>query len=243
MCLGTNLLETIFSRRNQLPTSLYPGKEVLAVEQIGNLPYVLKQGEVMNEALARYRYVLFFIATLALAGAVGYGLVHRPPAVTFTVLPPPPTPLPTPAPTIAPLHCHVVGPVNAPGVYTLPPGSLVQDALQAAGGPTADADIARLNLSAVVQDQQQIVVPSKQLGLAPKSPGILLEADTGLVNINSATSEMLQTLPSIGPALAERIIAYREEHGPFATTEDLVQVKGIGQATLEKLQPLITVGP
>jgi competence protein ComEA len=197
----------------------------------------------MNEALARYRYVLFFIIALALVGAAGYGLAHRPPPLNFTVLPPPPTPLPTPAPTAAPVRCHVVGAVNAPGVYSLPPGSLVQDAIQSAGGPAADANLEQLNLAAVIQDQEQIVVPQRQAASAPGAPDAPEGSATGLVNINTADSETLQTLPGIGPALAGRIIDYRDEHGPFVTVDDLTAVKGIGEATLEKLRPLITVGP
>jgi competence protein ComEA len=193
--------------------------------------------EEMNAVLERYRYGVFLVTALALAGAVGYGLANRPPDVTLEVLPPPPTPLPTLTPSAAPVRVHVVGPVNAPGVYTLPPGALVGDAVQAAGGATDEADLARLNLAAVLQDQQQVVVPSQQAGGAPGAMG------GGLVNINTASSEALQTLPGVGPATAEKIIAYREENGPFVVIDDIINVKGIGEATLEKLRPLITVGP
>jgi competence protein ComEA len=202
-----------------------------------------RRGGRMNEALARYRYVLLFIITLALIGAVGYGLAHRPPPLTFTVLPPQPTSLPTPMPTAAPIRCHIVGAVNAPGVYTLPPGARVQDALQAAGGASVDADLERLNLAAVVQDQQQVVVPRRQAATTPGGTDALGGPGAGLVNVNTADSETLQTLPGIGPVIATRIIEYRDEHGPFATVEDLVAVKGIGEVTLEKLRPLVTVGP
>ncbi len=191
----------------------------------------------MNEALERYRYGVFLVVALALAGAVGYGLANRPPDVTLTVLPPPSTPLPTLAPSAAPVRVHVLGAVNEPGVYTLPPALLVRDAIEAAGGASADADLERLNLAAVLQDQQQVIVPSQQAGAAPGSPG------GGLVNINTADSEILQILPSIGPATAEKIIAYRDENGPFLTVDDIIGVKGIGDVTLEKLRPLISVGP
>lgn len=194
----------------------------------------------MNEALARYRYVLFSVIALALIGAVGYGLAHRPPPVTFTVLPPQPTPPPAPSPTAAPVRFHILGAVNAPGVYTLPPGARVQDAIEAAGGASADANLERLNLAAVVEDQQQIIVPGRQ---AATGSGALEGPGVDLVNINTADSEALQTLPGIGPATADKIIAYREEHGPFNAIDDIVNVKGIGEATLEKLRPLITVGP
>lgn len=194
----------------------------------------------MNEALARYRYVLFSVIALALIGAVGYGLAHRPPPVTFTVLPPQPTPPPAPSPTAAPVRFHILGAVNAPGVYTLPPDARVQDAIEAAGGASADANLERLNLAAVVEDQQQIIVPGRQ---AATGSGALEGPGVDLVNINTADSEALQTLPGIGPATADKIIAYREEHGPFNAIDDIVNVKGIGEATLEKLRPLITVGP
>jgi competence protein ComEA len=194
--------------------------------------------KTLNETLTRYRYVLFSIIALALAAAVGYGLAHRPPPVTLIVLPPQPTSLPTPTPTAAPLCCHVTGQVIAPGVYTLSPGAEVQDAIQAAGGASVDADLERLNLAAVVQDHQQIVVPRRST-----DSNALDGPSAGLVNINTAGSETLQTLPGIGPALAGRIIDYRDAHGPFVAVEDLLNVKGIGEVTLEKLRPLISVGP
>jgi competence protein ComEA len=196
----------------------------------------------MNEALARYRYVVFSIMGLVLLGSVGYGLAHRPPALALTVLPPAPTPLPTPAPTAAPVRCHVVGAVNTPGVYTLPPGAAVQQAVAAAGGPAADADLESVNLAAAVQDQQQIVVPRRP-ATGRSGESILTSSSDALININTADSEALETLPGIGPALAARIIAYREENGPFGTVDDLLNVKGIGEVTLDKLRPLISAGP
>jgi competence protein ComEA len=145
--------------------------------------------------------------------------------------------------TPGPIRCHVVGPVNLPGVYILSPGSRVQDALQAAGGPTVEADLEQLNLAAVVQDQDQIIVPRHTMGLAPGSSSSVQGSSTDLVNVNTADNETLQTLPGIGPVLAGRIIDYRNTHGPFGTIDSLVEVKGIGAATLEKLRPLITLGP
>jgi competence protein ComEA len=186
---------------------------------------------------------VFLILALALFGAVGYGLVHRPPPLVLTVLPPQPTSLPTPKPTAAPVHCHVIGAVRTPGVYTLPPGALVQDAILVAGGPSDDADLERLNLATVVQDQEQIVVPKRSAALKFDAPGNIVGSDDGLVNVNTADGERLETLPRIGPVLAERIIDYRDQHGPFAAVDDLILVKGIGEATLEQLRPLITVGP
>jgi competence protein ComEA len=221
------------------------------IAPLARLPYNIARkrspikigGKSINEALARHRYVVFLILTLAMAGAVGYGLMHRPRPLVLTVLPPQPTSLPTPKPTAAPVRCHVVGAVRTPGVYTLPPGALVQDAVLAAGGPSDDADLERLNLATVIQDQEQIIVPEQSAALRVNTPGTIVESDGGLVNINTADSERLQTLPRIGPVLAGRIIDYRDQHGPFAAVDDLTLVKGIGEATLERLRPLTTVGP
>jgi competence protein ComEA len=189
--------------------------------------------------LARYRYVLFSVLGLALIGALGYGLTHRPAPLQLTILLPAPTALPTSTPTPAPVRCHVTGAVAAPGVYTLLPAASVNDALQAAGGPSIDADLEGINLAAEVQDQQQVFVP-RRLWVPARADGLTVPQ---LVNINTADEETLETLPGIGPALAGRIIAYREDNGPFIGVDDLVLVKGIGDATLEKLRPWITTGP
>lgn len=178
---------------------------------------------------------------MALLGAVGYVLVHRPPGVVLNVMPAPPTPLPTPMPET--VRCHVVGAVHAPGVYTLPSGALAQDAIEAAGGATEDADLERLNLAAPVQDHEQIIVPRRSSDLSPELPSRTGESNSQLVNINTADDEALQTLPGIGPTLAERIIEYRTAHGLFQTVDELIQVKGIGETKLEQLRPLITVEP
>jgi competence protein ComEA len=139
---------------------------------------------------------------------------------------------------------HIIGAVNSPGVYTLSPGALVQDAIQAAGGPSADADLETLNLATMIRDQQQIIVPRLSPALIPGSRTITLEgSDDDLVNINTADSATLQTLPGIGPVLAGRIIDYRNEHGPFNTIDDLSAIKGIGETRLEQLRALVSVGP
>jgi competence protein ComEA len=184
------------------------------------------------------------VLATALVGAAGYGLAYRPAPTVLKVQPPPPTPLPTGTRTAAPACFHIVGAVEAPGVYTLPPGSRVQDAIEVAGGPTSDADLDRLNLAALLQDQDQIFVPRRNLPTIEDSPQSEQHGEhPPLLNINSADSETLQTLPGIGPVLADRIIAYREEHGLFATVDDLKSVKGIGDKTLDELRPLITAGP
>jgi competence protein ComEA len=195
--------------------------------------------------LARFRYVFFVVLGTVLAGAVGFGLMHRPAPIALNVLPPAPTALPTAQPTPGRLRVHVEGPVKAPGVYELPPGALVQEALQAAGGATTDADLQRLNLAAEVQDQQQIIVPRRSVVATPDSlPVRAQQIDIGVqVNINTADSETLQTLPGIGPVIAARIIEYRNAHGDFVDVEQLIEVKGIGEKIMDNLRSLITIGP
>ena len=162
------------------------------------------------------------------------------------VVVPPPTAAPTLPPTLAPVRVYVSGAVATPGVYTLPPRSLVDDAIKAAGGATADADLEKINLAQEVRDQQQIVVPRKGEA-APQQPtpgpGGAGTPGAQKVNINTATLAELDTLPKIGPTTAQRIIDYRTQNGPFKKIEDLKNVSGIGDATFGGLKDLITVEP
>jgi competence protein ComEA len=132
--------------------------------------------------------------------------------------------------------------VVLPDVYTLPHGSIVKDALVAAGGAADDADLDRINLAAALAEGQHVYVPHQGEDLPPievPARGASSGAD-GLVNINTADAAQLETLPGIGPSLAGRIIAYREANGPFASVDDITQVSGIGPATLEEIRDLIT---
>ncbi len=192
-----------------------------------------------NQTRMNLRYLLIgALCLIVLVVGVAYGLMRKPDTAPITVVPPPPTPLPTTAPTPGPVRVYVSGAVLSPGVYTLPAGSSAAEAIDAAGGPTDEADLASVNLAQAVQDQEQLHVPLVRAG-QPDSPDA--PQTDGAVNINTADSQTLQTLPGIGPAMAERIISYRQENGSFATVDDLVNVKGIGPATLEKLRDLITV--
>jgi competence protein ComEA len=119
---------------------------------------------------------------------------------------------------------HVVGQVNSPGVYELPAGSRLVDAVAAAGGFTSTADQADLNLAQVIEDGQQIVVAAQ--GAAPAAG--TGPAAGGTVDINSADATALETLDGVGPALAQRILAYRTAHGGFRSVNDLQNVTGIG---------------
>ncbi|GFN22561.1 MAG: ComEA family DNA-binding protein [Thermoanaerobacteraceae bacterium] len=137
---------------------------------------------------------------------------------------------------------HVAGAVERPGVYQLPAGARVNEAVQVAG-PLPEANPHALNLAAPLQDGQQVVVPRQgEEGSAPASPGAAAGGvSRGKININTASLEELDSLPGIGPALAQRILDYRQQHGPFRTIEDLQNVSGIGVKRFEELKELITV--
>lgn len=137
---------------------------------------------------------------------------------------------------------HVAGAVSSPGVYTLPADSRVDDAVRAAGA-TADADLSQLNLAQKLADGQKITVPVA--GAAPadgSSAATTADNDNGgLININTATQEELESLPSIGEVRAQAIITYREEHGGFRTIDELKEVSGIGEKIFADISPHITV--
>lgn len=177
------------------------------------------------------------------------------------------------------VRVHVAGAVNNPGVYTLPAQGRAVDAIAAASGAAADADLDRVNLAGALSDGVQIYVPHRgetaapaqiqpnggtanagqgnaangaaqngpsQGGAQPQPARTLTPAGSAQkgsapVNINTATAEELQTLPRIGPAMAQRIIAWREAHGGFRSVDELDAVPGIGPSMLENLRPLVTV--
>lgn len=192
----------------------------------------------MNGWLERYRiYVLFTLLNLLICGGAVF-LLRRPAPAVIELVPPPPTPLPTCTPTPAPLRVYVSGAVLRPEVYLLPPGSIVKDAVRAAGGPSVEADLDRINLAQPLADGQQVYVPRKgEEPLPIPAPGSMGDR----VNINTATLAELDALPGIGPTLAQRIIDYRTEHGPFASIEDIKNVPGIGEGLFQKLKDRITV--
>ncbi len=200
----------------------------------------------MDARFERYKVYLTFLLFLVAAAGLLFWWLNRPKPPPIIIVTPVPTSTLTsiPTPTPSPLRVYVSGAVVNPDVYILAPGSIVKDALVAAGGATQDADLTRVNLALALVDQQQVYVPHKGETVLPVQPPIQ-PADAsspagGLVNINTATVEQLDTLPGIGPALAERIIQYRTENGPFEHIEDLMKVKGIGPAMFEKLKDKIT---
>lgn len=210
-----------------------------------------------NTWLDRNRNVIFaLISTVALVGA-GIFYWQRPSPEPIEIVPaaasatPEFTPTPAPSPTPAPVRVYVTGAVANSDVYFLPAGSIVKDAIQAAGGFTPDANPEGINQALQLQDQQQIHVP--RLNEENPPPAIQGGVDTqpvsnepagaaaAPVNLNTATLEQLDSLPGIGPAIGQRIIEYRESTGGFSSIEEITQVSGIGEATFAKIKDRITV--
>jgi len=140
--------------------------------------------------------------------------------------------LPTATPGI--LTVYVSGAVATPGVYTLPEGSRVEAAIQAAGGFVQGAEAENINLAVVLMDGQQISVP----GIVETS-----HVNVGRVNINTASAAELDALPGIGPTTAQAIVDYRLQNGPFQVIQDIQNVPGVGPATFALIQDYINVGP
>jgi competence protein ComEA len=162
-----------------------------------------------------------------------------------------------PMPTRAPILVHVDGAVHSPGVYSLPTGSSVQDAIEAAGGLTENAETRTVNLARILQDGEQIYIPEYNSD-HPEEPNLSLETapqpapdsppedgnQTAYpVNINPAQAYELETLPGIGPGKAADIISYREVHGPFMKIEDIMNNDGIAEGTFTEIKDLIPCQP
>jgi competence protein ComEA len=139
------------------------------------------------------------------------------------------------------IRVSIRGAVLSPGVYPLAPGSIVQDALQAAGGVLPQADTSHLNLAAPLSDGQEVRVPLQSPTPGPGTPVAQLPDNGGKINLNTATRAELESLPGIGPVLAQRIIEYRDAHGPFQSVEELLNVDGIGPSLLEKIRDLVEI--
>jgi competence protein ComEA len=152
-----------------------------------------------------------------------------------------------PSPTPALVIVDVAGWVRHPGVYEFRQGDRVIDAIRMAGGGKHGADLTSINLAAPLTDGQQILVLRRgrvgpgggMVGGGPGAPG--LGGAEPLVNLNTATLDQLESLPGIGPALAQRILDYRGEHGPFRAVDDLTNVSGIGDKRLADLRSKVTV--
>ena len=150
---------------------------------------------------------------------------------------------PSSAPPTSPgLVVHVAGAVRRPGLVQLPPASRVADAIDAAGGPAKGAELASVNLARPLIDGEQLVVLTKGQGPPVAAPGAGVGAGPGgaaadgVIDLNTATLEQLDTLPGVGPVLAQRILDWRTEHGRFGSIDELREVSGIGDATFADLE-------
>jgi competence protein ComEA len=175
-------------------------------------------------------------------------LVSPAPAPSTTTGPSPPPAGPSVAASAAPsgtIVVDVAGKVRRPGIATLPLGSRVVDAISAAGGPRRGAAVGSLNLARVLTDGEQVVVGIPAPGGVAASAVTTPDASAGsaipMVNLNSANQADLEELPGIGPVTAQAILTYRSENGPFTAVDQLVDVSGIGDATLAKIAPFVTL--
>jgi competence protein ComEA len=132
---------------------------------------------------------------------------------------------------------HVAGAVRRPGVYSLRPGARVEDAVRRAGGARRGANVDAVNLAARVADGQQIVVPSKTTAAAVTGDPAAGPSASVPVSLGSATLEQLETLDGVGPATAQKIVAYRTQHGGFRSVDDLTNVPGIGPKKFAAIKP------
>lgn len=215
--------------------------------------------------LAYLVIAVIFFGLGIMATVLTLGLLQRIQPAPMVIMPPP-TAVPTATP--GPVRVYINGEVNQPAVYSLPPDAIVQDLLEEAGGFTPDAQRDVVNLALPLQDGLQIYVPHQDEDVLPAelmvgrdsapaspSPIVVNSANTAVgaennptndndserININTADSVTLETLPGIGPSTAAKIIAHRDENGLFATIEDLMDVSGIGPAKFAQVEPLITV--
>src|SRR5690625_2051118 len=167
-------------------------------------------------------------------------------------------PPPAPVASSATITINVVGHVAKPGVHTLPAGARVVDAIEAAGGATPPADLTRLNLARVLSDEEYLAVlatsedpPELLEPHAPAASGATPpdsgpgegegQGGGGVLNLNTATEEQLQSLPGVGPVMAGRIVAWREEHAGFRSVDELHEISGVGPKVFAQLEPLVTV--
>jgi competence protein ComEA len=177
------------------------------------------------------------------------------------------SPAPSSPSPAASIMVHVAGRVKFPNVYTLAPGNRVVDAIKAAGGSCADANLDAVNLAAKVKDGDKILVPSRNMPIqsflasvaarAPRasaaaqpgssepsrasSSGKFTVPGQGVVNINTASPAELQQLPGVGPSTAQKIIDHRTEIGSFTSVDQLMDVKGIGPKKMEKMKPFVAL--
>ena len=174
-----------------------------------------------------------------------------PQAIPAAVAPPsaPTTPQLAPNPPV--VGIYITGEIAAPGVYIINEGSRLANLILIAGGPTADADITAVNLAAILRDEQHWHIPARNPDAAPLPAGLVASGQAapnsaasspgGKINLNTAGVEQLKTLPGIGEVRAQAIVSHREDNGSFNSVDALLNVNGIGVATLESIREFIDV--
>jgi competence protein ComEA len=202
----------------------------------------------LDEPLRRRAVIaLAVLALLGVLGGYGFAVRARPKATKVSLGSASVHPSATPRQVFV----HVGGAVRRPGVYHLREGSRIHAAVYAAGGATSDADLDSLNLAAKIKDGDKILVPHRQSSPAQPTGGGSGGTTTAAqpqpggqparVNINTAPLAELETLPGVGPSIAQRIIDFREKNGGFRKVEDLLEVPGIGPKKFEELKDHVTV--
>jgi competence protein ComEA len=229
----------------------YPGSEPTEPPRL-RWPAVLRTAQVVPARRAIAAAVAVMVATAAITALVisrqrpRASPVAAPPIVTSG------TAISATASSTAPTAARateivvaVVGRVRRPGLLTLPTGARVDDALRKAGGVLPGVDTTSLNLARVLHDGEQITVGGTAAPAAPSATPVLGGSDdettAGPVNLNAATAADLDALPGVGPVIAQRIVDYRAQHGMFTSVDQLGDVAGIGDSTLERLRPLVTI--
>lgn len=209
----------------------------------------------MTERPSRSQIALWIAAAAAVVLLGGRYLLR--PSASPPVAAAPPVRVEPGARSSAAVLVHVAGAVRRPGVYRLRSGSRIDDALRLAGGATSRADLAAVNLAANAEDGRQVLVPERApragrsgtgaggAGTSAGGAGAAGAAAGGAappgtpISLTTATLEQLDTLPGVGPATAEKILAYRDEHGGFGSVDDLANVPGIGDKRLAALKDLV----
>lgn len=234
------------------PLPVQPGQPRPAAAIFGRL---LRLSRAHTGTITVLLVVALVMAATRVMAAQGYDVEAQAPATPTLTPAPSPTPSPTPEPP--PVRVHVLGAVVTPGVVTLPADSRVADAIAAADGLTADADPGELNFAAPVPDGSQIVVGTSwqprgelrtgdgQLSGSGAAAGAgstgATDSSAPTLNLNTATTQQLESLPGVGPVTAQRILTWRDANGGFSRVEELQEVDGIGPKTYAQLAPLVHV--
>ena len=189
--------------------------------------------------LQRRRLLLAAAGSLALILLLGRFVLGAGTTTTAASLPPPPAMAGVTGLPSSRVVVDVVGAVRRPGLYRLAQGSRIADALTRAGGATAKADLAQVNLAAPLADGEQVVVPQRGPGGGAGGGATSTGTSAEPVQLSTATLEQLDTLPGVGPATAQKILDYRAKHGAFSSIEELDAVSGIGPKRLDQLRDLV----